>query len=336
MPNLFLGDSLDVLKTLPENSIDSLVTDPPAGIGFMSGGKKEHWDSDKGGREPWIAWTSEIMREALRVMKPGAHGLVWGLPRTSHWTATAIENAGFEIRDVVTHLFGQGFPKSSNVAKQFEKVGNKEAAITWDGFGTALKPSVEFYILIRKPLSEKTVAANVLKHGCGGLNIDASRISPSEIDDYGRSAANSKGTVNAHDGFDGKAFKIAERSGEYASNLGRFPSHLVLDEEAASLLDEQSGILKTGGDPRKTKQASTGIYGMGQNIPEGPSFAGSYGGASRFYYVAKASKSDKNFGLDGNPVNDKEGMAENIYRLNQEISEDIILRIESVINEQPL
>lgn len=83
------GDCLEELKTLPDNSIDSLVTDPPAGISFMG----KSWDGDKGGRKQWIAWMSDVMTECLRVMKPGAHGLVWALPRTSHWTATALEDA---------------------------------------------------------------------------------------------------------------------------------------------------------------------------------------------------------------------------------------------------
>lgn len=99
---LLRGEALDALRLLPDASVDALVTDPPAGISFMSKG----WDSDKGGRDQWIAWLAEIMREVLRVLKPGAHGLVWALPRTSHWTATALENAGFEIRDVHMHIFG--------------------------------------------------------------------------------------------------------------------------------------------------------------------------------------------------------------------------------------
>src|SRR5688572_7739294 len=105
---LLHGDSRELLKEIPDCSIDAVVTDPPAGISFM--GAK--WDSDKGGRKEWIAWLASVMQEALRVLKPGAHGLVWALPRTSHWTATALEDAGFELRDVVQHVFLSGFPKS--------------------------------------------------------------------------------------------------------------------------------------------------------------------------------------------------------------------------------
>lgn len=175
---------------MPDNSVDSLVTDPPAGIAFMG----KSWDSAKGGRNQWIAWMKEIMQECLRVMKPGAHGLVWALPRTSHWTATALEDAGFEVRDVVNHVFGSGFPKSLNISKAIDKMKGAEREVIgektfadgskarktqnlginvfndsksrdsnlvltapstpeakqWDGFGTALKPAHENWILVRK------------------------------------------------------------------------------------------------------------------------------------------------------------------------------------------
>jgi DNA modification methylase len=111
------GDSAVELKKLPANSIDSLITDPPGGISFMLKG----WDGNKGGRDQWIDWLAGIMKEAYRVMKPGAHGFVWALPRTAHWTTTALEDAGFEIRDVVVHVYGQGFPKSHNVTKAIER-----------------------------------------------------------------------------------------------------------------------------------------------------------------------------------------------------------------------
>ena len=208
---LFHGDSKDV--PLPENSVDSIVCDPPAGIGFMG----KSWDGDKGGRKQWIAWLVETMAASYAALKPGGHALVWAIPRTSHWTMTALEEMGFEIRDVVTHLFGTGFPKSANVSKLIDKTlgaerevigenpnhrsdsgvnyegtyaggntgaaevtapGSSEAA-QWEGFGTALKPAAEFWILCRKPLSEKTIAKNVMRWGTGALNIDVCRVDES-------------------------------------------------------------------------------------------------------------------------------------------------------------
>jgi DNA modification methylase len=204
---LRLGDCLEELKKLKPNSVDSLVTDPPAGISFMG----KEWDGDKGGSKQWIAWLSQVMQECLRVLKPGAHGLVWAIPRTSHWTATACEDAGFEIRDVVTHLFGSGFPKSFNIGK---KTGVKEH----QGLGTALKPASEHWILVRKPCSEKTIAANVLKHGCGGINIDASRIGNQQIE-KGRAGRSKSAGGNYEAGMKAEGLGISS---------GRFPANLVL------------------------------------------------------------------------------------------------------------
>ena len=120
--NVVLGDNLDVMKTMPNNFVDSIVTDPPAGIGFMG----KAWDKDKGGRDAWVEWLTEIMAEALRVLKPGGHALIWALPRTSHWTAWALEDAGFEVRDMINWIYGSGFPKSLNVSKCILKNIEKE------------------------------------------------------------------------------------------------------------------------------------------------------------------------------------------------------------------
>ena len=119
------GDCLKVLKTLPSCSVDAIVTDPPAGIAFMG----KSWDTDKGGRDAWIAWMQSIAQECLRVIKPGGHALVWALPRTSHWTGMAWENAGWEPRDKVVHLFGTGFPKSLNVSKAIDKAAGAEREV---------------------------------------------------------------------------------------------------------------------------------------------------------------------------------------------------------------
>ena len=208
-PLVLQGDCAMVLRGLAAESVDAVVTDPPAGISFMG----RRWDHDRGGRVEWIAWLASVMRECLRALKPGGHALVWALPRTSHWTGTAIEDAGFETRDVLAHLFGTGFPKSLDVAlaidrsrgakgswKQVDHPGRPGArnrttetvvdqlhyspvmrhvyesasgeAQLWTGWGTALKPGAEFWILARKPLTG-TVAANVLQHGTGAINVEA-------------------------------------------------------------------------------------------------------------------------------------------------------------------
>lgn len=263
---LYRGDCLEKLKELPENSIEALITDPPAGISFMN----KEWDSDKGGKHQWIFWLTEVMLQVIRVMKPGAHGFVWALPRTSHWTAMSLENAGFEVRDVVTHLFGTGFPKSHNLG---------------DGLGTALKPASEHWLLIRKPLSEKTIAKNVEKWGVGGLNIDATR-----IEGKPESPGTTPPTANGNDKTHGKMIRS-----EYIMPSGRWPANLTLDEEAAEMLDEQSGFSKGG--TRKQVFLKRRGNGVGTNIIEGNSLVpqdyNDSGGASRFFYVAKASKKER-------------------------------------------
>jgi DNA modification methylase len=273
------GDCLSVLRTFQNDQIDALVTDPPAGIFFMG----KEWD--KG--DNFIPSMTEVFKECLRVMKPGAHGLVWALPRTSHWTATALEQAGFEIRDVVTHLFGSGFPKSHNL-------GN--------GWGTALKPASEHWILVRKKCSEKTVAANVLKYGTGGINIDASRIGIAVSDPHLRHNT----VINKDDGdvFMGN-LRIGEGPNHGPTHQGRFPANLVLDEEAAAMLDEQSGDLgkSAGGN---SKNVGNKVYGKYEDdLDRKPCGFGDKGGASRFFYVAKASKKDRNEGLEGLPLVEK-------------------------------
>jgi hypothetical protein len=112
------GDSRELAAVLPPNSIDAIVCDPPAGIDFLG----KEWDGDKGGRDSWIAWLTGVMEEGFRVLKPGGHAVVWAIPRTSHWTATALENAGFEIRQVVSHLFGSGFPHGLDIGKAMDRM----------------------------------------------------------------------------------------------------------------------------------------------------------------------------------------------------------------------
>lgn len=316
---LHQGASERVLPTLPANSVDALVTDPPAGIAFMG----KTWDSDKGGRDAWVRWMTGIMTEAFRVLKPGGHGLVWTLPRTSHWTAWALEDAGFEIRDSISHLFGSGFPKSLDVSKAIDKAAGAQrevvgqgpfaarrpanpamgltfaddayirppgdpitapatdAAKIWAGWGTALKPAREDWILVRKPLIG-TVAANVLAHGTGAINIDGSR-----IDAVGRPAIQKTGEKSP-----GSSFDTAHSRSVGTTDVGRWPSHVILDEEAGALLDQQSGTL-TSGALEPYRRANTAGYSGPMPAVSEFDRPGDSGGASRFFYTAKASSAER-------------------------------------------
>lgn len=220
----FNGDSLLVLKKLASNSVHSIVTDPPAGIGFLG----HEWDKDKGGREQWIAWLENIMHECIRILKPGGHAVVWALPRTSHWTATALENAGFEIRDVATHIFNSGVPASGDIGSKVDKfLGVKPKVVgfrrnpcstyyngsrnegkvpilepqssqgrKWAGWMPRLKPASEHWIIARRPLDSKALAENVLKHSTGAMNVGGCRVStprskrPADYEAVGRFPSN--------------------------------------------------------------------------------------------------------------------------------------------------
>ena len=277
LDRIICGDCLEVLKTLQEDSVDAIVTDPPAGIAFMG----KEWDKDKGGRNAWIAWMSQVASECLRVIKPGGHALVWALPRTSHWTGMAWEEAGWEPRDKIAHVFGSGFPKSMDISKALDKMAGAEreiigydenkltrygpnredqtwagwrlhapaqeaakittpatpAAKQWAGFGTALKPSHEDWWLFRKPLAEKTIAENVLRWGVGGINIDGCRISTKES----TIRPNGIGMFHAD---------IKENIG--GSISGRFPANLIHDGSPEVLAE----FAKAGESKSSTRKVS--------------------------------------------------------------------------------
>ena len=286
---LLVGDNAIWLKKIPDNSIDSIVTDPPAGISFMGRG----WDTDKGGRDHWIAWMQEVATECKRVLKPGGHAFVWVIPRTSHWTATAWENAGFEIRDVVAHVFGSGFPKSHNVEKAVQKI-QPERSNEFKGIGTALKPAREDWILMRKPLAEKTVAENVLKYGTGGINIDESRVEAPKGDKFGGGGLNSP--VN---GFMGNTENTYKKGTGFRDDtaLGRFPANLLHDnsEEVRECFPEQ----KSSGNRVNVqyKNPNNPVVNFGGGIKNDFNDSGN---ASRFFksiiYQAKSSKSERTNG----------------------------------------
>jgi site-specific DNA-methyltransferase (adenine-specific) len=202
---LIHGDCLEKLKKLSDCSVDSVVTDPPYGLSFM--GKK--WDYDVPSVEVW--------KECLRVLKPGGHLLAFAGTRTQHRMAVRIEDAGFEIRDMIAWVYGSGFPKSHNLKDE------------WQGWGTALKPALEPITVARKPLIG-TVADNVLEHGTGGLNIDGCRVGTEST----RRTCNGLGQSSS---FDMAASRERRLNG---SDAGRWPANLIHDgsDETAGLLGE--------------------------------------------------------------------------------------------------
>lgn len=240
------GDCLEIIKHIDDSSIDAIVTDPPYELGFM--GKK--WDSTG------IAYNVELWSECLRVLKPGGHLLAFGGTRTYHRMAVAIEDAGFEVRDMLEWIYASGFPKSLNIGKAVDKLQGNERKVVgtekinigiqsgsmhsgrsvnvierdktkgnseWEGFGTALKPAHEPIIMARKPLSEKTIVENVLKHGTGAIDIDGCRIPT-------REKSQSKGAKETSNTY-GKISVEAEKD-KCPMELGRFPANIICTDDA--------------------------------------------------------------------------------------------------------
>ena len=308
------GDCIEEMRKLEDNSVDSIVTDPPYELGFMS----KKWDGTG------IAYNVDVWKEALRVLKPGGHMLAFSGTRTYHRMVCAIEDAGFEIRDMMQWIYGSGMPHGQDVSKAIDKLegakrplsevqrpiggkngvysgnGNKwqettkepqtENAIKWSGWNTLLKPANEPIVVARKPISEKTVADNVLKWGTGGINIDDSRIEHNEplktTTRHGRS--NASVMTDSSCGFDNTKDYIAS-----ANPSGRFPANVLLDEVSAELLDKQSGHLKSGTNCTRTKTGSFLEHGGLGKAGDIQITYGDNGGASRFFYCAKASKSER-------------------------------------------
>jgi len=323
---LLKGDCRQQLATLPDNSIHAIITDPPYELGFMG----KTWDSTG------IAYNPEVWQQCLRVLKPGGHLLAFGGSRTYHRLACAIEDAGFEIRDQIMWVYGSGFPKSLNVSKAIDKAagakrevigiakgarnGNgknidygeygssesgdysvtapaTDAAKQWDGWGTALKPAHEPIVLARKPL-DGTVANNVLTHGVGALNINECRVGTSG----GTSATGIDLTHRVRDAKQG-----FRRNTEITQlDAGRWPANFIHDgsDEVLELFPDtaagiarrtQSGGKTFGGNNDKPAMADLGYDDGG-------------GSAARFFYCAKASRTERNTGLDELPIRQGGGM----------------------------
>jgi DNA modification methylase len=315
---IYHGDCLSVLQELPENSIDSIVTDPPYGLKLMG----KDWDHGIPGVHFWV--------EALRVAKPGAYLLAFGGTRTFHRLTCAIEDAGWEIRDCLGWLYGSGFPKSHDVSKGIDKAAGAErprekrfvgtikggalhagkengnartwndvqtdepqtdAAKQWDGWGTSLKPAWESIILARKPLIG-TVVENVLKHGTGGINIDGCRVDT--IDDTTTRHNSSSSYMT------GRIGEVQPIGEEYitGSSKGRWPANIILsdDPEVLAVFPETTSTTRKatgkniykGNSLNKSKTLDTDDRGFIDS-----------GSAARFFYCAKASKHDRDDGCDG-------------------------------------
>ena len=286
---LYQGDCRQVLKGFPAESVDAVVTDPPAGIGFMS----RDWDKTES-REAFRAFIAESMAECFRLMKPGAHGLVWGIPRTSHWTAMGIEDAGFEVRDRLSHFFGTGYPKGLRFGGDF---------------ATHLKPAVEDWFLIRKP-PIGNIASNLAVHGVGALNVGACRVATDENLNGGAYAQNptarEAGLGWGADRADPNTSFKRGGAGKFEQPKGRYPAHLILDEESAALLDAQAGPAGAKAPVMGTEPsaANTGLVTNPRARVAGEfhdDFDGE-AGPSRFFYVTKTNRAERDFGCEHLPL----------------------------------
>jgi site-specific DNA-methyltransferase (adenine-specific) len=294
------------MKAMPDNSVDSIVTDPPYELGFMG----KSWDASG------IAFNIEVWQEALRVIKPGGHLIAFSGSRTYHRMAVAIEDAGFQIRDQIMWVYGSGFPKSHNISKGIDKAAGAErevvgqkitgnartdegwaggqitidetapatpAAKQWQGWGTALKPAHEPIVLARKPL-QGTVANNVLTFGTGGLNIDGTRVG-NEVMPASTGEALSNG-------------KYGDKVWDTPEKTGRFPANFIHDgsDEVVALFPDS----KSTSGKKQPNNTNNEVYsGTWNSQPDKIGGFDDSGSAARFFYCAKASKRDRNEGLEG-------------------------------------
>lgn len=308
MNTILQGDCIEVLKTLPENSVDSIVTDPPYGLEFMG----KDWDApwkksevvkvtdkstngifhDKGFNhgirfsrglfemQEFQKWCESWAKEAYRVLKPGGHILAFGGSRTYHRLAAGIEDAGFEIRDQIMWVYGSGFPKSMNVGLALEKKGLDPEE--YAGWGTALKPAHEPIVMARKPL-EGTVVDNLLAWGTGAINIDESRVPGEPV------------PINKLEEWSGFGQKTEPDYEQEINSSGRFPANFIHDgsDEVAKLFPRSKG----GAYPAKRGKAVATTFASGQETEGGFRAMGDDGSAARFFYCAKTNTKERNDGL---------------------------------------
>jgi len=297
---LHLGDCIEVMRTLTDASVDSIVTDPPYHLTQVSRGSHARTSSpetphgrarigDKGFMgKVWdggdIAHRVEMWAECLRVLKPGGHLLAFSGTRTQHRMVCAIEDAGFEVRDQIGWLYGSGFPKSRNLDGD------------WQGWGTALKPAWEPICVARKPLSG-TVAANVLQHGTGALNIDACRIG------WPDGVAPSIGTP----AWGGPAKKLTAAPGQAGetveraapNTLGRWPANIIHDGSPEVLEQFPDAPGQMAAQRQDGASQGNAVYGALRYVSTAPEpRVEAEKSAARFFYCAKASRADRHEGLE--------------------------------------
>ena len=323
------ADIFEWAKNYTGEPFDAVLCDPPYELGFMG----KSWDSTG------IAFNKDMWEAVFNILKPGGHLLAFSGSRTYHRMAVAIEDAGFEIRDMIEWVYGSGFPKSLNIGKAVDKIQGNERKVTgeyqthdirnnalmdkkgsmivqstkgtslYEGYGTALKPAHEPCVLARKPI-EGTVANNVLKHGTGGLNIDGSRVDgkPKTTHKDRNYTGNKKGEF------------LGEGLGRFEAPIptARFPANLIHDgsDEVVGLFPDSSSTEKRTGIKAENGRGRTNILGnFGSNPITTPSYPdGNNRSTARFFYTAKASKSERNAGL--------EGFEERIQRTMNDYSED--------------
>ena len=319
---IYNENCLNTMARMPDEFVDSIVTDPPYGLSFM--GKK--WDYEVPSVDIW--------KECLRVLKPGGYLLSFAGTRTQHRMACNIEDAGFEIRDMIAWVYGQGFPKSLNIGIAVDKLQGNEREVVgisagvggenlnklarengnddgnakscgaygkgakqtpieinitrgtskWEGWGTALKPALEPITVARKPLSENTVAKNVLKWGCGGINIDVSRVKTNNF--IGRDSTEYE---KQSEGWGLNSIN------KQSNSLGRFPANFIHDgsDEVVSLFPNT----KSGGGNKANIQPKNRDSQVPSTI-NGGAWTVNEGSAARFFYCAKASKAERNRGCE--------------------------------------
>lgn len=322
---LYNGNMLDMLEVIEPNSIDSIITDPPYELNFMGKG----WDN------AGVSFQKETWEKCFQVLKSGGYLLAFGGSRTFHRIACAIEDAGFEIRDTIMWLYGSGFPKSMNIGLAIDKKNGVESEVIstgrsgatsrayqseemttsgdyeikkanneWNGWGTALKPSFEPIIIARKPFKGSLVD-NVLENGVGGYNIDECRVQTND-----RWVVPPHKAKDVAEGYQRKNKSMfVDKKGNTTNELGRFPANTILTYDDTDFEEVCGGfpITKSGsklsyGSVRKKQVDNCYKLGFtqkeindGQNAPDN---YGDSGSASRYFYCAKASKKDRNEGLE--------------------------------------